>query len=59
MKELIGKKVKELCLLYNQTQEELAKALSVSKEFISMIESGKRLPSLETMSRQAREQEQI
>lgn len=51
MKELIGKKVKELRLLYNQTQEELANALGVSKEFISMIESGKRLPSLETMSK--------
>lgn len=51
MKELIGKKVKEMRFLYNQTQEELAKALGVSKEFISMIESGKRLPSLETMSK--------
>lgn len=51
MKELVGKKVKELRLLYNQTQEELANALGVSKEFISMIESGKRLPGLETMSR--------
>ena len=50
MKELIGKKVKELRLLYGQTQEELARALGVSKEFISMIESGKRLPGLETMA---------
>ncbi len=51
MRELIGKKVRELRLLYNQTQEEVANALGVSKEFISMIEGGKRLPSLETMAK--------
>ncbi len=54
MKELIGKKVKELRQQYGQTQEELARQLGVTKEFISMVESGKRLPGLENITRLAK-----
>lgn len=51
MKERMGKKIKALRELFGMTQGELAKALEVSKEFVSMVENGKRLPSLETISR--------
>lgn len=54
MKELIGKKVRELRRQYGQTQEELAGRLGVTKEFISMVESGKRLPGLENITKLAK-----
>ena len=54
MKELIGKKVKELRQQYGLTQEELARQLGVTKEFISMVESGKRLPGLENITKLAK-----
>lgn len=54
MKELIGKKVKELRQQYGLTQEELAQQLGVTKEFISMVESGKRLPGLENITKLAK-----
>jgi len=54
MKELIGRKVKELRLQYGQTQEVLARQMGVTKEFISMVESGKRLPGLENITRLAK-----
>lgn len=54
MKELIGKKVRELRQQYGHTQEELANLLGVTKEFISMVESGKRLPGLENITKLAR-----
>lgn len=41
----IGKRLKEFRLKNNETQEQLAKALDVSKGAISMYELGERIPN--------------
>ena len=48
-KLLIGKKFKQLRELSGMTQEDVAKRLGVTNEYVSMIESGKRTPSLEVL----------
>jgi len=50
-KESIGKKFKQLRELSGMTQEDVAKRLGVTNEYISMIESGKRTPSLEVLAK--------
>ena len=48
---MIGEKIKNLRESDGLTQEEVAEKVGVSKEFISMVESGKRNPSLEVLSK--------
>src|SRR3990172_3448506 len=48
---MIGEKIKNLRESEGLTQEEVAVKVGVSKEFISMVESGKRNPSLEVLSK--------
>ena len=48
---MIGEKIKSLRESEALTQEEIAVKVGVSKEFISMVESGKRNPSLEVLSK--------
>ncbi len=48
---MIGEKIKNLRESEGLTQEEVAEKVGVSKEFISMVESGKRNPSLEVLSK--------
>lgn len=47
---LIGKRLKELRITRNLTQEELGKMINVTKVSICCYEKGTRLPSLETLS---------
>src|SRR3972149_1802234 len=49
--EMIGEKIKSLRESEGLTQEEIAVKAGVSKEFISMVESGKRNPSLDVLSK--------
>src|SRR3989304_9391015 len=48
---MIGEKIKNLREAEGLTQEEIAVKGGVSKEFISMVESGKRNPSLGVLSK--------
>src|SRR3972149_7348841 len=48
---MIGEKIKSLRESEGLTQEEVAVKVGVSKEFISMIESSKRNPSLDVLSK--------
>ena len=48
---MIGEKIKNLRESEGLTQEEIAVKVGVSKEFISMVESGKRNPSLGVLSK--------
>src|SRR3972149_8277761 len=48
---MIGGKIKSLRESEALTQEEIAVKVGVSKEFISMVESGKRNPSLAVLSK--------
>jgi len=50
MHRIIGTKIRKLRESYTLTQEELAKAVGLSSEFISLLELGKRDPSLDTLS---------
>ncbi|MFC1731517.1 helix-turn-helix domain-containing protein [candidate division KSB1 bacterium] len=47
----IGKKISERRRYLNLTQGELAKEINVNKSTISLIEGGKRLPSLEVLNK--------
>lgn len=49
IKESIGKKIKELREIMGMTQDQVAKRLGVSKEYISMLENGHRIPNLEIL----------
>jgi len=48
-----GKRLKQLRVLKGLTQEELAEAVGVSTDFISLVERGKRAPSFENLERLA------
>lgn len=48
-----GKRIRELRALKGLTQEELAEAVGVSTDFISLIERGQRAPSFENLERLA------
>lgn len=45
----IGRKIKNLRLDNNLTQEKLAEYVNMSREHISCIERGKNLPTVETL----------
>ncbi len=45
----IGRKIKNLRLERNLTQEKLAEYVNMSREHISCIERGKNLPTVETL----------
>ena len=49
IKEGIGRKIKELREIMGLTQEQVAQRIGVSKEYISMLEGGLRVPSLEVL----------
>ncbi|MCP2518913.1 XRE family transcriptional regulator [Candidatus Aminicenantes bacterium AC-708-M15] len=49
IKEGIGRKIKELREIMGLTQEQVAQKVGVSKEYISMLENGLRVPSLEVL----------
>lgn len=51
MKSIIGKRIKGLRELLGLTQTDVARVAGVSKEYISMVEAGKRLPSLEILTK--------
>jgi Zn-dependent peptidase ImmA (M78 family)/DNA-binding XRE family transcriptional regulator len=53
VKHLLGERIKSIRELQGFTQDEVAKAIGVTKEFISMVEAGKRLPSLKIMAKLA------
>lgn len=48
-----GKRMRQLRALKGLTQEELAEAVGVSTDFISLIERGQRAPSFENLERLA------
>lgn len=48
-KERIGKYIKFLRERNNLTQEELAKKVPVSREAVSKLETGRRIPDIETL----------
>ncbi len=45
-----GRKLRELRRIYDISQDELAQKVGVTKEYISMIENGKRVPGLDVLS---------
>ena len=49
IKEILGKRIKKLREEIGLSQEELALRIKLHPSFISMIEKGKRLPSLYTI----------
>ncbi|MEW6455801.1 MAG: XRE family transcriptional regulator [Acidobacteriota bacterium] len=54
IKEVIGKKIKELREITGFTQEQVAQRIDVSKEYVSMLEAGSRVPSLKVLSNLAK-----
>jgi transcriptional regulator with XRE-family HTH domain len=54
MIRILGTKIRKLREQTGLTQEDLAKSVSLSSEFISQLELGKRSPSLDSLSRIAR-----
>ena len=54
MRHIVGTKIRSLREELELTQEELAQAVGLSSEFISLLELGKRDPSLESLSSLAR-----
>ena len=50
MRHIVGNKIRTLREELDLTQEELAQAIGLSSEFISLLELGKRDPSLESLS---------
>ncbi len=51
MYQIVGKKIRKLREEMRLTQNELAKSVGLSSEFISLLELGRRTPSLESLSR--------
>jgi Zn-dependent peptidase ImmA (M78 family)/DNA-binding XRE family transcriptional regulator len=51
MYQIVGRKIRKLREAMGLTQEELANSVGLSSEFISLLELGKRAPSLESLSR--------
>lgn len=54
MGDQVGRRIKETRELLGLTQTEIARELGVSKELISMVESGKKRPSMRVLSGLAR-----
>ncbi len=54
MIRIVGTKIRKLREEMGLTQEDLARSVGLSSEFISLLELGKRSPSLESLSRIAR-----
>ena len=54
MSHIVGTKIRSLREELDLTQEELAGSVGLSSEFISLLELGKRDPSLESLSSLAR-----
>ncbi len=53
VKEIAGRKLKNIREISGMTQEDIAKKANVTKEYVSMIESGKRLPSVDVLAKLA------
>jgi len=53
LRSRFGERIRELRALKGLTQEELAEAVGVSTDFISLVERGKRAPSFENLERLA------
>lgn len=53
LRSRFGKRIRELRALKGLTQEELAEAVGVSTDFISLIERGQRAPSFENLEQLA------
>jgi Zn-dependent peptidase ImmA (M78 family)/DNA-binding XRE family transcriptional regulator len=51
MYQIVGRKIRKIREAMGLTQEELAKSVGLSSEFISLLELGRRTPSLESLSR--------
>ncbi|MEE8605774.1 MAG: helix-turn-helix transcriptional regulator, partial [Candidatus Aminicenantaceae bacterium] len=54
MVRIVGIKIRKLREEMGLTQEDLAKSVGLSSEFISFLELGRRSPSLESLSRIAK-----
>ena len=54
MVRIVGMKIRKLREEMGLTQEDLAKSVGLSSEFISLLELGRRSPSLESLSRIAK-----
>ena len=54
MVRIVGTKIRKLREEMELTQEDLAKSVGLSSEFISLLELGRRSPSLESLSRIAK-----
>ncbi len=54
MVRIVGTKIRKLREELGLTQEDLAKSVALSSEFISLLELGRRSPSLESLSRIAK-----
>lgn len=54
MTRIVGSKIRKLREEMELTQEDLAKSVGLSSEFISLLELGRRSPSLESLSRIAK-----
>jgi transcriptional regulator with XRE-family HTH domain len=54
MVRIVGTKIRKLREMMGLTQEDLANAVGLSSEFISLLELGRRSPSLESLSRIAK-----
>jgi len=53
LREQFGKRLKQLRAQKGLTQEELAEAVGVSTDFISLVERGQRAPSFKNLERLA------
>ncbi|MGO4219494.1 helix-turn-helix domain-containing protein [Bacillus sp. YAF12_1] len=51
MENIIGKRIKEIRMSLGYTQQQFADSVDISKPMISYIESGKRTPSRDTVSK--------
>ena len=51
MENIIGKRIKEIRMSLGYTQQQFADSVDISKPMVSYIESGKKTPSRETVSK--------
>ena len=51
LKDKFGKNLRAIRLKRGMTQEQFAEALSVSVDFLSLVERGRNAPSFETLER--------
>jgi transcriptional regulator with XRE-family HTH domain len=54
LRKRFGQRLREIRLSRKMTQEQFAEAVSISVDFLSLIERGRNAPSFETLDRMAK-----